>query len=122
MNPVTQLSKAVFTIPYTTTFRKDKLNEAMGCGHNVIYGTYLYPQENRDALHFYLNPYHFGGTGLTCKFKWMFVKAFGTGQNYDMLKSPEIVAKSIKDNIETKFKDVIVEWKKPLEDDLGKSR
>ena len=94
----------------------------MGCGHNVIYGTYLYPQENRDALHFYLSPYHFGGTGLNCKFKWMFARAFGTAQDYEILKSPEIVAKSIKDNVEIRFKDIIVDWKKPIDDNLANSR
>ena len=117
-----KLSKAVFSIPYTTSFRTDKLNQAMGCGHNVIYGTYLYPQENRDALHFYLSPYHFGGTGLNCKFKWMFARAFGTAQDYEILKSPEIVAKSIKDNVEIRFKDIIVDWKKPIDDNLANSR
>lgn len=32
--------KAVFTIPYTRTFRNDLFPKSMGCGYNVVYCGY----------------------------------------------------------------------------------
>ncbi len=83
---------AVFTIPYTTTFRTDKINAAMGCGHNIVFGNYLYPAGSRDALSLYLSPNLYGGTSIRCQFKTLFAKVVGTGQDYSELKTPEIVA------------------------------
>lgn len=83
---------AVFNIPYTTSFRTDKINAALGCGHNIVFGNYLYPAGSRDALSLYMNPHFYGGTTVRCQFKTLFAKAFGTGQDYSELKSPETVA------------------------------
>ena len=79
---------AVFTIPYTTTFRADKISSALGCGHNIVFGNYLYPAGTRDALNLYMNPHFYGGTSVRCQFKSLFAKVFGTGQDYSELKTP----------------------------------
>ena len=83
---------AVFSIPYTTSFRSDKISASMGCGHNVAYSSYTYPSGIRDALSLYINSYSYGGTSIRCQFKTLFAKVLGSAQNYEELKSAQIVA------------------------------
>ena len=75
-------ANAVFTIPYTTTFRSDKFSKAMGCDHNIVFGNYIYPFGAKDALSLYISPHFYGGSTVRCQFKTLFAKALGTGQDY----------------------------------------
>ena len=99
---------SVFTIPYVRSFRSDKINMEMGCGHNVVFAGFDFPNGPQDALHTYLLSRY---SEVACLYKTVFAKVFGTNQNYRNLKSPEIVAKKLK-LISSKTKNIIIDWKK----------
>lgn len=69
----------IFTVQYAKSFRRDLLDEYMGCKQNssIIYGTYLYPGGVKDALYVYLNQGVYQ-TRLSCSSQNHYVKIFGT--------------------------------------------
>jgi hypothetical protein len=90
----------------------------MGCGTNVMYSIYLYPVGTRDALNLYTNPHSYGQSAPHCQFKTVFAKAFGFAQDYHELKNPGAVAGDIRKAVGNKIQNIVVEWKKPLSDNL----
>ena len=84
----------------------------MGCGHNVVFSSYTYPSGVRDALSLYLNSHSYGGSSVRCQYKTLFAKVLGTAQNYDELKSAQVVGGDIKRAMGGKIKNIIVDWKK----------
>lgn len=69
----------IYTIQYAKSYRRDLLDDYMGCKQNssIIYGTYLHPGGVKDALYVYLNQGVYQ-TRLSCTNQNYYVKIFGT--------------------------------------------
>lgn len=89
----------------------------MGCKQNstIIYGNYLFPKGEKDALYVYLNQGIYQ-TRLSCSNQNYFVKLFGTEQDYSLLfaADPTFVANQVKRSLGRLNPTYVVSWKYSL--------
>lgn len=113
--------KAVFTIPYTRTFRNDLFAQSMGCGYNVVYCGYEYPAGLKDSLKIYTQTSFYGlSFSPSCRPKDLYAKIFGYSQDYSSMREPMNVVDSILRELRS-FQNIIIDWKQ-IEGDLNQAR
>ena len=78
------LPDPVYTIHYIRSYRKDLVQNNFGCGKSIVYGTYLYPIGEVDALYALMNS-HVYGFSANCNRPATYIKMFGDAQDYAQL-------------------------------------
>lgn len=101
---------SVYSIPYTRIFRPDLIQKHLGCGYNIAFSSYTYPDGLRDMAHIYANPYYFGNP-FRCNPKEAYLKVFGYAQDYSRLNDGKQIATNIQRSVNGKFRNIIVDWK-----------
>lgn len=103
-----------YTIHYLRSYRRDVIEQNFGCGHSVVYGTYLHPMGLVDALYMLANS-HVYNFNSNCQRKHTFVKLFGWAQDYEQLSTntaqvAEVIANSLN---RVGSREIIIDWKYP---------
>lgn len=100
------------------------MSKYLGCNHSSIaFGTYTYPMGVKDALYVFLNQGTYQSY-VNCPFKHVYVKLFGTEQDYNQILNaePGTVADRVKQMTSRINPNYIVDWNCPMDKDIGKAR
>jgi hypothetical protein len=102
-----------YSINYVKSFRPDLISKFIGCEEkSVVYGSYLYPSGPMDALYIYLFPGTYAAR-FNCPQRDLYVKLFGTAQNYEELLAtdPSVVSDKVIREINRMITNYIIDWK-----------
>lgn len=103
------LPDPVYTIHYLRSYRNDLVQNNLGCGKSVVFGTYLYPLGPVDALYALINGHSVGVPGANCNRPATYIKLFGDAQDYSKIE-PSMYA-SLTSTITRTRGTAIIDWK-----------
>lgn len=108
---VAPLPEPVYTIHYIKSYRKDLVQNNFGCGKSIVYGTYLYPIGEVDALYALMNS-HVYGFSANCNRPATYIKMFGDAQDYaQLVKADSNRLNSLAQIGNRNRATIIVDWK-----------